>query len=211
MQSYSVLHKIAWLGAPFPQRCTESLQCKPSTVTCRVLLAAATVAAEILATARGIAEGSPDEPSDTLSQIRQSVEKATSIGQEIVTNDEDAETLKETGRHIMRGLEALENQALTSASSFSLESSLNQRSAIQIRTQEGDVVKFALGQAERLSATDIAVESQSGSVRLTEVSVSSRSRFILNVDGDLNEAELAAITNLIAQAEKWPRNYSRET
>lgn len=167
----------------------------------------ADVAAEILTAVRGVTENSADSPSDTLGQIRESVEKAANIGQEIVTSDEDSEALRETEREILRGLDAIENQIATSASAFSLQASVKQRSIIQIRTQEGDIVRFELRQAERLSVTDMAVENRSGSVSLTEIAISSRSRFVLTVDGNLNDAELTAIKNVFAQAEKLAEQF----
>lgn len=160
------------------------------------------VATEILTVARGAAQDSALTPADTLGQIRDTLQKATGIAGNMAGSDEDVQGIKDTEKRILSGLDAIEKQATTTASRFSLEASIKQRSTIQIRTQEGDIVKFELRQIERLSASDTAFANDSGSGSLTEVAVSSRSQFVLKVDGDLNEAELTAITNVFAQAEK---------
>ncbi|MDH4316579.1 MAG: hypothetical protein OEW68_17335, partial [Gammaproteobacteria bacterium] len=84
---------------------------------------------------------------------------------------------------------------------LSIDARSRQRSIIRIRTTEGDIVKLDLRQIDRLSVSDVATRSDEGSSSVTEVSVSSRSRLILKVNGDLNEAELEAIRNVFAQAE----------
>lgn len=165
------------------------------------------VATEILTVARGAAQDSAGIPADTLGQIRETVQRATGVARIMAGSDEDAQGIKDTEKRILSGLDAIEKQATTTTSLFSLEASIKQRSTIQIRTLEGDIVKFELRQVERLSATDIAFASDSGSASLTELAVSSRSRFVLKVDGDLNEAELTAITNVFAQAEKLAEEF----
>lgn len=166
------------------------------------------VAADVLTTARAITEQSPQEPSQTLAQVRETVTQAVNTSQESVNTVEGEAELEVAEGLIQRGLDDLENDTrLLSASSFSVESTSKQRSTIQIRTQEGDIVKFDLRRIERLSASDIAVQTESGSASLTEVSVSSRSRLVLKVEGDLNDAELEAIRNVFAQAEQLAEEF----
>ena len=149
------------------------------------------VAADVLTAARAITEQGSEEPSQTLAQVRESVDQAVSNSQEIVNTTEGEAELEIADGLIQRGLDALESDArLMSVSSTSIESTSKQRSTIQIRTQEGDIVKFDLRRIDRLSASDIAIQTESGSANLTEVSISSSSRLVLKVEGNLNEAEL---------------------
>ncbi|MCH8134565.1 MAG: hypothetical protein IIB77_01135 [Proteobacteria bacterium] len=166
------------------------------------------VAADVLTAARAITEQGSEEPSQTLARVRESVNQAVSSSQEIVNTIEGEAELEIADGLIQRGLDALESDArLMSVSSTSIESTSKQRSTIQIRTQEGDIVKFDLRRIERLSASDIAVQTEFGSASLTEISVSSSSRLVLKVEGDLNEAELEAIRNVFAQAEQLAEEF----
>ena len=166
------------------------------------------VAADVLATARSVVAQNPDEPSKTLLQVRESVEQALSASKSVVNTAEGESALDATDGLIQRGLDALEsNPALLAASSLSVESSSRQRSTIKIRTQEGDIVKFDLRRVDKFSASDTAVQTDSASASLTEISISSRSRLILKVEGDLNEAELEAIRNVFAQAEQIAEDF----
>ena len=164
---------------------------------------AESVAADVVNSARTIAEQSPAEPSQTLAQVRESVAQAVSISQKSVETAEGEAELDAADGLIQRGLDELEKDTrLVSASSLAVESRSKQRSTIKIQTQEGDIVKFDLRRVDRLSASDVAIQTESGSASLTEVSVSSRSRLVLKVEGDLNDAELDAIKNVFAQAEQ---------
>jgi len=166
------------------------------------------VAADVLTAARAITEQGSEEPSQTLAQVRESVNQAVSNSQEIVNTTEGEAELEIADGLIQRGLDALESDArLMSVSSTFIESTSKQRSTIQIRTQEGDIVKFDLRRIDHLSASDIAIQTESGSATLTEVSISSSSRLVLKVEGNLNEAELEAIRNVFAQAEQLAEEF----
>jgi hypothetical protein len=89
----------------------------------------------------------------------------------------------------------------SSATVLSADTRLQQRSTIRIRTQEGDIVRFDLRFAERFSAKDVAMTDGDMMFASTQVEVSSRTRMALKVNGDLNEAELAAVQKVFAQAE----------
>jgi len=196
----------------FRQEIVQSLKIKFSS-TFRLSIASAnpyrtndsaeSVAADVVNSARTIAEQSPAKPSQTLATVRESVAQAASISQKSVETAEGEAELDVADGLIQRGLDELEKDTqLAAASSFAVESRTKQRSTIKIQTQEGDIVRFDLRRVDRLSASDIAIQTDSGSASLTEVSVSSRSRLVLKVDGDLNDAELDAIKNVFAQAEQ---------
>ncbi|NOX68317.1 MAG: hypothetical protein GXP15_03950 [Gammaproteobacteria bacterium] len=169
---------------------------------------AESVAADVVTSARTIAEQGSAEPARTLAKVRQSVAQAVSISQKSVETTEGKTELDVADGLIQRGLDELEKDTrLVSASSFAVEARSKQRSTIKIQTQEGDIVKFDLRRVDRLSASDVAIQTDSGSASLTEISVSSKSRLVLKVEGDLNSAELDAIKNVFAQAEKLAEEF----
>jgi len=61
---------------------------------------------------------------------------------------------------------------------------------------------FGLKQVGSLSAADVVATDGNSVTTSTEVAVSGRSRMLLNVEGDLNASEFAAIQNVFAQAEQ---------
>ena len=74
---------------------------------------------------------------------------------------------------------------------------VHERFSMDILTAEGDRVSIRF---KSLSVTEVAaakVSNGSGSATAVEANVISRGRFKLEVDGDLNEAERAAIGNLL--------------
>jgi len=169
---------------------------------------APSVAASVLGAARSIVEQRIEDPSKTLGEVRKSVDQALGTSRDIVNTDEGDDALDDIGSLLKHGLDELEHDTkLIAASSLYIESTTKQRTSIKIRTQEGDIVKFELRQVDKLKASDIAVQTDSGSATSTEVSVSSSSRFVLKVEGDLNEAELEAIRNVFSQAEQLAEEF----
>jgi hypothetical protein len=166
------------------------------------------LATDVLRTAREIATKSPDKPEKTLVRVRQSVEQAITASQTIVNTEEGASALTAADDLISRGLDTLASDtSLKSASALSIESTSKQRSSIQIRTQEGDIIKFDLRHVEKMSASDISLQTESGSATSTEISISSRSRVVLKIEGDINSAELEAIRSVFAQAEQLAEEF----
>jgi len=166
------------------------------------------LATDVMTAAKAIVEDSPAEPAKTLVRVRQSVEQAITSSKQVVNTEEGASALKNADDLISRGLRVLENDTqLTSASALSVQSKSTQRSTIQIRTQEGDTIKFDLRRVDKLSATDISLQSDTGNAEFTEISLSSRSRLVLQVKGDLNSAELDAIKNVFTQAEQLAEEF----
>ncbi|MDH3351954.1 MAG: hypothetical protein OEM51_10430 [Gammaproteobacteria bacterium] len=162
------------------------------------------VAADTLGAATRLAGRSPLDASQTLADLRQQIEGAAGSVREF-SGDADFDDLDEAVARVNDGLDDLDGQAArnteASVSVLSAESRLKQQSTIRIRTQEGDIVRFDLRFTERVSANDVAVTDGDSTFASTQVEMSSRTRMVLKVNGDLNEAELAAIQNVFTQAE----------
>ena len=169
------------------------------------------VAAEALGDASRLAAENRDISSFALLRFRQRVQAAAAYTQQTVGGDADIDKLDDAVARVNAGLDSLDESASrnveSSASVLSINSSLRQRSTIRIRTQEGDVVRLDVRRASNLSASDVAVSGENGSASRTEVAVSSRSRLLLSVKGDLNDAEYAAIREVFAQAEEIAREF----
>lgn len=161
------------------------------------------VADETLGAARQVVAESPPTAAKSLISFRAKVEQAASYVREVI--GADGRDIDNVVAKVGEGLDELENEVAnyreSSASVLSVDTRSKQRSTIQIRTQEGDIVKFSLKRVDSMSATDVAYADGEVSLTSTEVSVSSRSRMMMRVEGDLNEAEMAAIQNVFAQAE----------
>ncbi|MEQ8663047.1 MAG: hypothetical protein RLW62_19705, partial [Gammaproteobacteria bacterium] len=107
------------------------------------------------------------------------------------------------------GLSALATETAgnraSSASVLAVDVTSRQRSTIRIQTQEGDLVMLDLRRRDTLSARSAAVSDGAGasaSASATTLELSSRSKLRVSVEGHLNEAELGAIRDVLAQAEK---------
>lgn len=164
------------------------------------------VAEEALGSARQLVSEAPPKAAQSLISFRAKVQETASYVRETVRGPGDIEDVDRVVARVGEGLDGLENEVASnresSASVLAVDTRSRQRSTIRIRTQEGDVVKLSLKRTENLSGTDVAVSDGNGSVTTTEVAVSSRSRMMLKVEGDLNESELAAIKNVFAKAEQ---------
>jgi hypothetical protein len=167
-------------------------------------LVPADVAADALGAATELAGRSPLEASSTLANLRQQIENAATSVRESV-GEADFDDVEDAVSRVNEGLDDLDGEAArnieSSASVLSADTRLKQQSTIRIRTQEGDIVRFDLRFAERVSATDFSVTDGDTMFASTQVEISSRTRMVLKVNGDLNEAELAAVQNVFAQAE----------
>ncbi len=163
------------------------------------------VSEEALAVLSRLAGENPDLAASIVAAARSDVESAAQATESIVANDADLPAVESSKLSIQDGLDLLDGFAArnvpSSASVLAIESESRERTAIRIRTQEGDVVTFRLRNIERLQATDAAVSNGFGSATETVVSSSLDSRLRLTVDGDLNEAELDAIRSVFEQAD----------
>ena len=164
------------------------------------------VADEALGTAKQLVSEAPATAAKSLISFRAKVQETASYVRQTVSSPDDIEDVDNVVAKVDAGLDGLDREVASnresSASVLAVDTRSRQRSTIRIRTQEGDVVKLSLRRMDRMSATDVAVSDNSGSMTSTEVSVSSRSRMMLKVEGDLNESELAAIKNVFAKAEQ---------
>ncbi len=163
------------------------------------------VADEAIGAARQAVAESPSTAARSLISFRARVEQAAAYAREVVASENEAQDIDDVVAKVGEGLDELENEVAnyreSSASVLSVDTRSKQRSTIQIRTQEGDIVRFSLKRVDSMSASDVAYADGEMSITSTEVSVSSRSRMMMSVEGDLNEAETAAIQNVFAQAE----------
>ncbi|MDJ0909812.1 MAG: hypothetical protein QNI99_11505 [Woeseiaceae bacterium] len=160
------------------------------------------VAIDIKALGRALLSASPLGARDYLGTLRQKVQDAADATRNLVGGNRPG--IDSALGQINDGLDKLDAEAsrnvASSASVLSYESRVKQRSVINIRTQEGDVVKLDLRRRESIEASDVAFSNGNASLTETEIDFSSRSRMFLTVKGDINEAEMAAIQTVIAQA-----------
>ncbi len=150
-----------------------------------------------------LAAKSPTTAAKSLIAFRSTVLETASYVRDIVGQQDDFTDLEDVVAQVGDGLDALEKEVAanreSSASVLAVDSRSRQGSIIRIRTQEGDIVSLRLMQMDSLSAMDVS--NSDGSSTFTEVGISSQSRLMLRVEGDLNAGELEAITNVFAQAE----------
>lgn len=169
------------------------------------------VAREAVGAAKQLVAESPVRSAESLISFRAKVEETATYVRDTVGANDDVEDVDDAVARIGEGLDELEADVAqsreSSATVLSVDTRTKQRSTIQIRTQEGDVVKLSLRRRESLSAMDVAVSNGNGTASSTEVEVSSRSRMMLKVEGDINESELAAIQNVFAQAEQIANDF----
>ncbi len=160
------------------------------------------IATDVKAAGKALLAASPLSARDQLGALRQSVQEAAEQTRN-VAGSSDSDIDGALGQ-IEDGLDELDSEAsrnvTSSASVLSYESRLRQRSVINIRTQEGDVVKLDLRRMESIEASDVSLSNGSASFTATEIDISSRSRMFLKVKGDINEGEMAAIQAVVSQA-----------
>ncbi len=168
--------------------------------------AADDVADEALAVAKSIVDQSPTNAAKSMIRFRSSVSESLQVASRTVQTDADQKDLDAAATKIDEGVADLEEQAAATREStttaLNIDTSARQRSVIKIRTQEGDVVRLSLYQATDLAAS--SSESVDGDItqQKAEIDFSSRSRMLVKVRGDLNEAEMGAIQNVLAQAQE---------
>ena len=75
-----------------------------------------------------------------------------------------------------------------------------ERTALQIRTQEGDLVRLKFSVKDALSATASTREGDETVVSELSIRARSTTRLKISVQGDLNADELAAIQSVVEQA-----------
>ena len=162
------------------------------------------IADETLLTARQAVAENPVDATRIIVSIRSRVHEVAQYVQRQVAptgHDDDVDTVVakvDSGLDEMESAASLNREASTTALDIDLRS--KQKSTVRIRTQEGDVVRFDLRQFSHTSVSHEAATSDSGSYSVTEVEASAKTRMLLRVKGDLNEAELSAIQGVFEQA-----------
>ncbi len=163
------------------------------------------VSREALGSARQLVSEAPTNSGKALISFRAVVKETASFVREALGPQNDTSDVDDAVALMNKGLDDLKTKAADNRESVATALEINtrskQRSTVKIRTQEGDVVKLSIKRFDRLSATDTARIEDGVTSATTEIEVSSRSRLMLSVDGDLNDDELAAIQNVFAQAE----------
>ncbi|MCP5418632.1 MAG: hypothetical protein H6965_16235 [Chromatiaceae bacterium] len=163
------------------------------------------VANEALATAKRATAEAPAHATKMLENFRGAVHLAASHTRTMVTAEDSTADVDAAVAQVDAGLDTLVAQAAnnreSSASVLAVDTRTKQRSSISIQTQEGDLVTIDLRRIDTLSATTVALNDGDTSAAATSLELSSRSRLQLHIEGDLNDAELGAIRNVLAQAE----------
>lgn len=83
----------------------------------------------------------------------------------------------------------------------------SERTALHIKTQEGDTVRLKIKASESLSVAATQDDDDGKTVSELELQARSRTRISFRVRGDLNEQEMAAIQAVIAQAGTMAENF----
>lgn len=165
-----------------------------------------TVADEVLGAAKQVVAAAPASATESLTALQSTVAETAGFVRETVGTETDGvDDIDVVTAKIDEGLDELGNEVATyresTAAVLAVDTSTRERSTIQIRTQEGDFVKLYLRRVDNMSATDVEYSDGELAFTSTEIALSSSSRTLLQVKGDLNEAERAAIQNVFAQAE----------
>lgn len=151
----------------------------------------------LVGTAKRIVASEPKDAQATIAEIGREVRTAAAAARLVVRSDAERTEVDAALRYFETGLSALEsNDAEQAQAQSRAEAHLRQGSRIQIRTQEGDVVELRLRRA--LSASTVTTDTANGSTN--QIAVSGKLGLRLDIVGDINESELAAISAVFEQA-----------
>jgi hypothetical protein len=165
-------------------------------------------AKSLLAAANAVLVQAGGSPAAVATEIRDSLAQARTEANQLTTTQAQAQGVADTAALVDEGLEIPIAQAEDSGSTqaqvlAALKARRRQAYSLQIRTQEGDLVKISLRTSESLRITDThsdpyaaATEADSGQ----DISLRANARLNLRVYGDLNETELEAIRGVFEQA-----------
>lgn len=164
------------------------------------------VADEALGVARQVVAQSPTTAARSLAEFRSRMAQSVDVVKQTTGAQDELAEVDQALVQVDHGLAAMEEEAAatrdSSTSVLDIDMQTRQRSRIRIRTQEGDVVKLSLKQVTEFSASSSQVSDGGSTVTATEIDFSSRSRMVLSVRGDLNDAELGAIKSVVEQAQQ---------
>ena len=133
---------------------------------------------------RASSSPSDDDGNDSLDQARRSTSSA----------DDDALALYDRAGAKIDG----DDENTVSAASLAYRRA--ERTTLQIRTQEGDVVRLKFNVRDSLRAEASTIEDDETVISEISVRVRSSTRLRISVQGDLNAEELAAIQSVVEQA-----------
>jgi len=163
----------------------------------------AETAGQIVQTVNEVQATAGDDPAAALDEAAVAVDEGFQQTQAILSslgafNTDIAELVSSIQALVSQGLEQLQSSlGATGVESFSADYARTERTEIRIETQEGDVVRVRIGANSEASLEALAASDGGG----TSVSLSSTSNLAIRIEGDLNESELAAITDLLSNAE----------
>ncbi len=83
----------------------------------------------------------------------------------------------------------------------SVSASLRQRASFQFVTQEGDVVNLTVRSRASIASSAASVQDATGSASATRTTMVASARLSVEVHGNLNDKELAAIKDVLGQVE----------
>lgn len=163
----------------------------------------AETAGQIVQTVNDVQAAAGDDAAAALDEAAVAVDEGFQQTQAILSslgafNTDIAELVSNIQALVSQGLEQLQSSlGATGVESFSADYARTERTEIRIETQEGDVVRVRIGSNSEASLEALAASDGGG----TSLSLSSTSNLAIRIEGDLNESELAAITDLLSNAE----------
>jgi len=164
------------------------------------------VADEALGAAKQIVARSPARAAKSLISFRANVQQSLDVARSTVSEQDDMADVDHAVAKVDKGLAEMEEKAAatkeSSSSVLDVDMRTKQRSSIKIRTQEGDIIKLSMRQVSEFSASSSQSIDGDSAATESEIEFSSRSRMVMKVRGDLNEAELGAIEAVIEQAQQ---------
>lgn len=164
-------------------------------------------AGQILRAVNDVQASAGDEAPEVLDEAVLAVDEGVQQTQTILSSlgaftSDIAEVISNIQSLIEKGLEQLQsNLGATGVQAFSADYTRTERTEIRILTQEGDVVRLRIGERSQASVDALTASDGESALSATAISLSSTSRLDIRIEGDLNESELAAITDLLANAE----------
>ena len=148
----------------------------------------------LVGTAKQIVAQQPAEDSKaTIAEISHQVRHAAASAHLVVRSDAEHTEIDATLAQFESRLETLQSSQAPAHAAAQLQ----QGSRIQIRTQEGDIVELRLRQD--LGASTLTTSTDDGAAT-RQLTLSSSLGLRLEVVGHINDAELAAITDVFEQA-----------
>lgn len=94
---------------------------------------------------------------------------------------------------------ASDSPAVSSASGFDAQIVSKQRGELQIHTREGDVITLKFSNKVSAEVSSQQSSQDGATLQSTSVDVHSRSKISVEIDGDLNADELAAVNDLVGK------------